>query len=326
MTDHFQKKIEIVVFIPEQCSPLDLSSVVEPFLLANQQLGHEKYQVRYASLHQGQLALSAYLHLSIDYAFENQFDCDVLIILNQHKPKAPLPQSIKKRFQYLYQQKGIEIFAAYAGVYWLAESGLLSKGISTIHWSMMDGFSDAFSQLDISANLYETTERITTCSGRLAMLDCMINWLETQESRELAHALSEQLCMDRIRPSSERQNIPTNYLGGDLQPRLTMSIELMENNIEEPLSTDEIADLVNISRRQLERLFKRYLNSMPAKYYFQLRLKKARQLLLNTNKSIIQIGLCCGFSSGPHFSSAYKTFYGITPREERTTLFNVKKS
>ncbi|OEF23847.1 GlxA family transcriptional regulator [Vibrio rumoiensis] len=325
MADKSQATVEIVVFIPEQCSPLDLSSVVEPFELTNKQLGYEKYQLRYASQKQGQLSISSYLTLSVDYTFNDEFDCDVLIILNQYKPSAPLPQSVKKRLQDLYQQKNIEIFAGYAGVFWLAESGLLAKGTSALHWSMMDEFNDAFSQLDISVNLYESLNRITTCSGRVAMLDCMINWLETQESRELVHALSEQLCMDRIRPANERQNIPSNHLGGDLQPRLTMSIERMESNIEEPLSMDEIADSVNISRRQLERLFKRYLNCMPAKYYFQLRLKKARQLLLNTNKSIIQIGLCCGFSSGPHFSSAYKTFYGLTPREERTALFNVKE-
>ncbi len=92
----------------------------------------------------------------------------------------------------------------------------------------------------------------------------------------------------------------------------------MESNLEEPLSADMIADLVHVSRRQLERLFKRYLDTMPARYYQQLRLKKAQELLQTTNLSVVQIGLSCGFSSGPHFSSAYKAFFEITPREERS--------
>lgn len=100
-----------------------------------------------------------------------------------------------------------------------------------------------------------------------------------------------------------------------------MAIELMDNNVEEPLSTDEIADYVHISRRQLERLFKRYLNVLPARYYLQLRLQRAQHLLVTTSKSIVQIGLTCGFSSGPHFSSSYKSYYGITPREERAKRF-----
>ena len=70
-------------------------------------------------------------------------------------------------------------------------------------------------------------------------------------------------------------------------------------------------------RRQLERIFKQYLNRVPSQYYLELRLNKARQMLMQTSKSIIQIGLSCGFSSGPHFSSAYRNFFGATPREDR---------
>ncbi|MFW9606425.1 MAG: helix-turn-helix domain-containing protein, partial [Pseudomonas sp.] len=71
------------------------------------------------------------------------------------------------------------------------------------------------------------------------------------------------------------------------------------------------------SRRQLERIFRQGLNSVPSQYYLELRLTRARQLLQQTSKSIIQIGLSCGFSSGPHFSSAYRSFFGITPRDDR---------
>jgi transcriptional regulator GlxA family with amidase domain len=56
---------------------------------------------------------------------------------------------------------------------------------------------------------------------------------------------------------------------------------------------------------------------LPSKYYLELRLNRARQLLQQTSKSIVQIGLSCGFSSGPHFSSTYRSHFGITPREER---------
>jgi len=100
----------------------------------------------------------------------------------------------------------------------------------------------------------------------------------------------------------------------------------MESNLEEPLSSDMIADLVHVSRRQLERLFKRYLDTMPARYYLQLRLRNAQKLLQTTNHSVVQIGLMCGFSSGPHFSSAYKQFFEVTPREERAKRFYATKT
>src|SRR5476651_61881 len=87
--------------------------------------------------------------------------------------------------------------------------------------------------------------------------------------------------------------------------------------IKEALCIDDIANLVQLSRRQLERLFKQYLGSLPSRYYLELRLQRARQLLLETNYSIVQVGLMCGFSSGSHFSTAFGALFGNTPREER---------
>jgi transcriptional regulator GlxA family with amidase domain len=92
----------------------------------------------------------------------------------------------------------------------------------------------------------------------------------------------------------------------------------MENNIEEPLTTDDIAYHVKISRRQLERLFKKHLNAVPSRYYLQIRLECARSRLFSCSESIADIGLSCGFSSGAHFSTAYRNQYGLTPSEDRS--------
>ena len=72
-----------------------------------------------------------------------------------------------------------------------------------------------------------------------------------------------------------------------------------------------------LSTRQLERLFRKYLNRSPARYYLELRLNKARLLLLQTNMSVIDVALACGFVSASHFSKCYRDFYGKTPRRER---------
>ncbi|MCQ4437941.1 helix-turn-helix domain-containing protein, partial [Clostridioides difficile] len=72
-----------------------------------------------------------------------------------------------------------------------------------------------------------------------------------------------------------------------------------------------------VSRRQLERLCRQYLGAMPAKYYLNLRLLKARTQLQRTSKSVVQVSLACGFSSAAHFSNAYRERFGVTPREDR---------
>ncbi len=91
----------------------------------------------------------------------------------------------------------------------------------------------------------------------------------------------------------------------------------MEANIEEAIELDELASYVGLSRRQLERLFQKYLQCTPSKYYMKLRLFRARQLLKQTSMSIIDVAAACGFVSTPHFSKCYREHLGIPPREER---------
>ena len=91
----------------------------------------------------------------------------------------------------------------------------------------------------------------------------------------------------------------------------------MEQNLEEPMSRAKLAVSAGLSTRQLERLFRKYLSRSPARYYLELRLNKARLLLLQTNMSVIDVALACGFVSASHFSKCYREFFHRTPREER---------
>ena len=93
----------------------------------------------------------------------------------------------------------------------------------------------------------------------------------------------------------------------------------MEANIEEPVSPSELARQVGLSTRQLERLFRRYLNRSPKRYYMELRLGKARNLLMQTDMSVINVALACGFASPSHFSKCYRSQYNSTPYRERGT-------
>jgi transcriptional regulator GlxA family with amidase domain len=100
-------------------------------------------------------------------------------------------------------------------------------------------------------------------------------------------------------------------------PRLSQVIREMEQNIEEPISPATLAADVGMSTRQLERLFRRYLNRSPKRYYMELRLGKARNLLMQTDMTIINVALACGFTSPSHFSKCYRAQYGTTPYRER---------
>jgi transcriptional regulator GlxA family with amidase domain len=204
-----------------------------------------------------------------------------------------------------------------AGVLWLAEAGAFNGVRAALPWSLYPDVDMRADEALLSPHLYEIDGPRLTCCGGAASIDFSLTLVDLLFGATAQAQVKEILCVDRVRGPDERQRVALQARFGVLQPKLTEAVTLMEANIEEPLSTDEIAQLAGISRRQLERLFKQYLGSLPSRYYLELRLQRARQLLRDTNHSIVQVGLMCGFSSGSHFSTAFGALFGNTPREER---------
>ena len=204
-----------------------------------------------------------------------------------------------------------------AAVLWLVQAGAMEGLRAALPWSLQTEADAVADRAILTPHLFELDGNRLTCCGGSATIDFTLTLIGALLGGEVQAQIMEALCIDRLRAHSERQRVALQARFGALQPKLSEAVALMEANIEEPLATDDIAGLVGISRRQLERQFKQYLGSVPSRYYLELRLKRARQLLLDTNQSIVQIGLICGFSSGSHFSTAYGALFGITPREER---------
>ena len=204
-----------------------------------------------------------------------------------------------------------------AGVLWLAEAGALNGARAALPWSLYPDVDMRADQALLSPHLYEIDGARLTCCGGAASIDFALTLVDPLFGATVQAQVKEILCVDRVRGPDERQRVALQARFGVLQPKLTEAVTLMEANIEEPLSTDEIAQLAGVSRRQLERLFKQYLGSLPSRYYLELRLQRSRQLLRDTNYSIVQVGLMCGFSSGSHVSTAFGALFGNTPREER---------
>jgi len=202
----------------------------------------------------------------------------------------------------------------------LAEAGVLIPGErATVHWKLTDALIDEFPDVVWTGNVWEINANATrlSCGGGTSSVDLMLAWLSRLHGERLAQELALRLGLERLRGRDERQRAPISERRGG-SPKLTEALSLMEANLAEPLPTEEVARLVGVSRRQLERLFKQHLDALPSRYYLALRLNRAQRLLQQSSQSILQIGLSCGFSSGPHFSNAYKAHFNHTPRDERT--------
>ncbi|MDP6191081.1 MAG: helix-turn-helix domain-containing protein, partial [Gammaproteobacteria bacterium] len=199
----------------------------------------------------------------------------------------------------------------------LAAVGWLDDRQVACHWSLLQQLQATEQKVNWVAQLYCQDERLFTCAGGAAAADVLMAWLASIGEGELAAEVAEWLLLERTRSQDTLQRVPLQTRLGHSQPKLTEAVTLMEANLEEPLSSDELASLVGLSRRHLERLFKKHLHQVPSKFYLQLRLDRARQLLRDTDLSIVEVSMASGFSSASHFSTTYRSYYAITPRQER---------
>ncbi len=214
-------------------------------------------------------------------------------------------------------RKGVRIGGLCTASYTVAKAGLLDGKKCTIHWENHDAFEEEFLEVELTKSIFVVDGNRYSSAGGMSSLDLMLNIIASDQGQELANTVADQLIYSSIRTDRDEQrlSIPTRI--GVRHPKLSTVIQMMEANIEEPVSPSILARDVGMSTRQLERLFRRYLNRSPKRYYMELRLQKARNLLMQTDMSVINVALACGFASPSHFSKCYRSHYDTTPYRER---------
>jgi AraC family transcriptional regulator, glycine betaine-responsive activator len=315
VTSPLPKRRFIFLTLPNY-SLIALSSAVEALRMANRVTNHDVYEWSLATLDGNAVAASNGLTLSPTVAVEKMGPADIVFVcggVNVEQAATPELLSALRRLS----QRHIPLGSLCTGGYVLAKAGLLDKYKAVIHWENMSALQEQFPRVIFSEQLFVIDRDRYTCTGGIAPLDLMLNIIKDHLGRDIAPMISEQFILDRIRNDQDRQHIPLQARVGLFHENLIEAAALMEANIEEPLSLDEIAALVGVSRRQIERLFKRYVGQVPTKYYLDMRLRRARELLLQTAMSIMEIAVACGFQSPPHFSKCYRNMFGHTPSAER---------
>ncbi|SMX28381.1 HTH-type transcriptional regulator CdhR [Pelagimonas phthalicica] len=216
-------------------------------------------------------------------------------------------------------RKGVTAGGLCTAAYTLAKAGLLDGKRATIHWENQDSFSEEFDEVELTKSVFAIDNNRLTTAGGTSSIDLFLQIIASDHGEELASAVADQQIYNSIRTDQDTQRLSVPTRIGVRHPKLSQVIQMMESNIEEPVSPSILAKDVGMSTRQLERLFRRYLNRSPKRYYMELRLQKARNLLMQTDMSVINVALACGFASPSHFSKCYRSHYETTPYRERGT-------
>jgi AraC family transcriptional regulator, glycine betaine-responsive activator len=309
------------ILVPD-FSMIAFASALEALRLANRTSGRELYTWHLFSRSGAPETASNGIVLHPDGALDQAAGFSTVILCSGIDGHKFSDRSLAAWLRRMDRQ-GADIGAVCTASHILARAGLLDGYRCTIHWENLAGFAESFPEIEITSELFEIDRNRFTCSGGTAALDMMLNMIALQHGQTLATAVSEQIIHERIRDRHDHQRMALTARLGIRHPKLIAVIKLMEENLEEPLDRGGLAAAADLSSRQLERLFRKYLNRSPARYYLELRLNRARLLLLQTNLSVIDVALACGFVSASHFSKAYRDFFGKTPRRERTAPFGV---
>lgn len=300
----------------DQFTLISLASAVEPLRMANQLTGQELYRWHTLSLGGEQVWASDGMPITPDTSIINAPMLDTVIVCGGIGIQGAVTREHVTWLRTL-ARRSKRIGGVCTGSWALAKAGLLDGFDCSVHWEFLAAMQEAFPLVNLSSSLFTLDRDRFTSSGGTAPMDMMLHLISRDHGHELSAAISEMFVYERIRNEQDHQRVPLKHMLGTHQPKLQEVVALMEANLEEPIDLDELANYVGLSRRQLERLFQKYLHSSPSRYYLKLRLIRARQLLKQTPISIVELSVVCGFVSTPHFSKCYRECFGIPPSDER---------
>jgi transcriptional regulator GlxA family with amidase domain len=311
-----EKTREFVFLLCEMFSMMPFAAALEPLRLANRMARRPLYSWRLVSETGAPATASNGVVVQVDGGLEEiQREASIVVCTGFGLERA----SSKPVLTWLRKQarRGVGVGAVCTGSYVLAKAGLLDGKRCTIHWENHASFGEEFPEVELSNLLYCVDDGIFTCAGGTSAADMMLHLIAEQHGPDLGSLVADTLVHTPVRTDADEQRLSVPARIGVRHPKLVSIIQKMERSTEEPISPSDLAKTVNMTTRQLERLFRRYLNRSPKRYYMELRLEKARNLLLQTDMSVINVALACGFTSPSHFSKCYRAHFNRTPYRER---------
>ncbi|MCW5220364.1 GlxA family transcriptional regulator [Verminephrobacter aporrectodeae subsp. tuberculatae] len=297
-------------------SAIGFMSAAEPLRVANR-FCDDLYRWRILSMDGASVMASNGISLNAEAAF-HAADPRTVFVVAGFDPLACYSRALAAWLRRL-ARAGATLGGIDTGSFVLAEAGLFcATDRLTLHWEALSAFRERYPALRASQELFEIGAKRITCAGGTASIDMMLDLIGRSHGAALAAAVSEQFVVGRIRQRSDHQRMQIAARYGVHNRKLIQVIGAMEQNMEEPLAPDALAQEVGVTRRQLERLFCAALEDTPKHFYRQLRLERARELLQQTDMTVTSICVACGFESPSHFSRTYRAKFGTSPRRDRS--------
>jgi len=305
-----------IFLLLDQFTHLAFSCAVEPLRLANHAGERELYSWETCSEDGANVQASNGVKVAVDRSLGTLTARETLVVVGGRTPKNSVSSTLMAQVRRL-QAHGVKIISVCGATSVLAAAGVIKNQTCAVHWDISDAFSELHPSVEIVEGAF-TLDRIPTAAGGAAAADLMLHLIGQDHGPDLAALVADQMVYTGIRGPQAPQTSSIQARFGLRNRHLAMAMQLMETHLDDPLCMKDVARQIGLSVRQLERLFQRHLNASPNRHYMVLRMTRARKLLSQTELSITDIALACGFTSPSHFSKKYREYFGQSAQQHRT--------
>ncbi|MFK7853049.1 MAG: GlxA family transcriptional regulator [Granulosicoccus sp.] len=300
---------------------MSYASALEPLRAANLLAGKKLYDIKNIPVKGARSRSSSGAIIGANAFMGEQADFDLILVVaggnleHSHDPRLAA-------WLRLFAEREVMIGGVSGGPLILARAGVMDGRRMTIHWEHAQALAKVSTRVVVERSLYVMDRLRLTCAGGAAPLDMMHALITEHHGHEFARKISDWFLHTDIRPADgpQRSGIAQKY--NVSSESVIKAIEAMENHIADPLTLSQIADLLGLSARQMNRLFRQHLNTSTVSFYRQMRLRKAAELLSGTGFNIQEIALATGFANGAHLSQRFSALFAQSPKQyrfERTT-------
>jgi len=315
--------MQVSVFVPEYGVIEAITPPFRTFKTANEFLtafGKKPvFNVEYVGLNEYVPANSGEYMVKTDRLLKDVAQTDLLIIppvFGDIVKGITINAEAIPYFKKLHQQ-GASLASLCAGAFLLAETGLLSGKKCSTHWVFINEFKERYPDIEVEDGAIITEhENIYSSGGANSLWNLVLYLVEKYADRETAVLVSKYFALDIGRDSQSQFAIfkgQRNHSDEDIKKVQ----DYIEKNYADKLSTDQLADLINSSRRTFERRFKDATNNTPLEYIQRVRIEAAKNYFEASRKNVTEIMFDVGYTDTKSFRDIFKKLTGLTPIEYR---------
>lgn len=311
-----QDQLQVALILAPRFPLLSLAICTESLRVANRELGQHRFVRQIVSLDGERPVSSSGIDIAADTGLGDLGDVPVAIVLSSYQPEDAVTPSLLNWIR-RQDRMGTLLGCVDTGAYLLARAGVLSDRHIATHREAMAAYEELFGDGIVLDQLSALDGRVASSAGGMATLDMMARIVAHCHDEALAARMLHVLNYKPMEEIRSRESVASDGAIARLDRRLGRLVELMMNHIENPLPVDTICRIANVDTTTARRLFLRHFKQTPGRYYKEVRLQRALNLLTNSTYQIGQIATMVGFADQATFARAFRQWSGAPPSNSR---------